>query len=233
MANMTAQQRAAQALQQKFGSQAAGQVAQLQGGAALPRSGAPQAGASTGDVKPTLNSLQDAQYRSSLPASQTDGANDALADWKAEVARRRAEAVANPDGDRMFREHVLAMQQRMEGGGLMMPLEERYQPKPSAKRKVNAAFAESAANATSSESTISAPPTMRQYDGVDDDDLKDEDDEDAINSDLDDPDELAGDPEADAETDQAMLCTYDKVQRVKNKWKCTLKDGILKVDGKE
>jgi len=26
---------------------------------------------------------------------------------------------------------------------------------------------------------------------------------------------------------------YDKVQRVKNKWKCTLKDGVLLVNGKE
>jgi transcription initiation factor TFIIA large subunit len=30
-----------------------------------------------------------------------------------------------------------------------------------------------------------------------------------------------------------MLCTYDKVQRVKNKWKCTLKDGILTTNKKE
>ena len=26
---------------------------------------------------------------------------------------------------------------------------------------------------------------------------------------------------------------YDKVQRVKNKWKCTLKDGVLNANGKE
>ncbi|KAK2004755.1 transcription factor IIA, alpha/beta subunit [Colletotrichum falcatum] len=30
-----------------------------------------------------------------------------------------------------------------------------------------------------------------------------------------------------------MLCMYDKVQRVKNKWKCVLKDGVLTVNGKE
>lgn len=30
-----------------------------------------------------------------------------------------------------------------------------------------------------------------------------------------------------------ILCTYDKVQRVKNKWKCTLKDGVMSVGGKE
>jgi len=61
----------------------------------------------------------------------------------------------------------------------------------------------------------------------------DEEDEDAINSDLDDPDELNGANEGDDDVANVMLCTYDKVQRVKNKWKCTLKDGVLKVDGAE
>ncbi|CAK37327.1 uncharacterized protein An01g12770 [Aspergillus niger] len=64
--------------------------------------------------------------------------------------------------------------------------------------------------------------------------LMDEDDEDAINSDLDDPDDLvAEDHDAEDAVGQVMLCTYDKVQRVKNKWKCTLKDGILTTGGKE
>ncbi|KAG8934534.1 hypothetical protein FRC02_009746 [Tulasnella sp. 418] len=30
-----------------------------------------------------------------------------------------------------------------------------------------------------------------------------------------------------------VYCTYDKVQRVKNKWKCVLKDGIISVGGKD
>ncbi|KAH0186348.1 hypothetical protein KCU86_g12070, partial [Aureobasidium melanogenum] len=38
--------------------------------------------------------------------------------------------------------------------------------------------------------------------------------------------------EEDEEIDH-VLCTYDKVQRVKNKWKCTLKDGIMSANGKE
>ena len=179
---------------------------------------------------------------SNVRTSQTDGAGDPLEDWKAEVARRRAEA-ANISGesDRLIREHFLEMQQRLEGGGLLMPLEERYYPKTSVKRRVNALVTESSTSegpSVPSSTTTNLP--MQQFDGGDDededDDTKvkdDDDDEDAINSDLDDPDELAGDPEADAETDEAMLCTYEKVQRVKNKWKCTLKDGILKVDGKE
>jgi transcription initiation factor TFIIA large subunit len=71
-----------------------------------------------------------------------------------------------------------------------------------------------------------------QGDATGDDDDDDEVDEDAINSDLDDPDE-PGEENNEEETDQVMLCTYDKVARVKNKWKCTLKDGILRVDGSE
>ncbi|KAF8748422.1 Transcription factor IIA, alpha/beta subunit [Rhizoctonia solani] len=30
-----------------------------------------------------------------------------------------------------------------------------------------------------------------------------------------------------------VFCTYDKVQRVKNKWKCVLKDGMIHVNGKD
>ncbi|KAF8429517.1 transcription factor IIA, alpha/beta subunit [Tirmania nivea] len=61
-----------------------------------------------------------------------------------------------------------------------------------------------------------------------------EEDEDAINSDLDDPED--GDIENQDEDEtpqQVMLCMYDKVQRTKNKWKCVLKDGVLTIEGKE
>lgn len=61
-----------------------------------------------------------------------------------------------------------------------------------------------------------------------------EDDEDAINSDLDDSED--GDIENQDEDEtpqQVMLCMYDKVQRTKNKWKCVLKDGVLTIEGKE
>ena len=30
-----------------------------------------------------------------------------------------------------------------------------------------------------------------------------------------------------------MFCTYDKVARVKNKWKCVLKDGMVSIGGKD
>lgn len=61
-------------------------------------------------------------------------------------------------------------------------------------------------------------------------------DEEAINSDLDDSDE-----EEDVEATEhsagpdgdIVFCTYDKVARVKNKWKCVLKDGMIHINGKD
>ncbi|KZP34422.1 transcription factor IIA, alpha/beta subunit [Athelia psychrophila] len=60
-------------------------------------------------------------------------------------------------------------------------------------------------------------------------------DSEAINSDLDDSD--TGDEE-DADEGGAgesdiVFCTYDKVARVKNKWKCILKDGMIHINGKD
>jgi len=57
---------------------------------------------------------------------------------------------------------------------------------------------------------------------------------DAINSDLDDSDEEEdNDDEADGTVQDIVFCTYDKVARVKNKWKTTLKDGIIHVNGRD
>ncbi|TFK44296.1 transcription factor IIA, alpha/beta subunit [Crucibulum laeve] len=60
-------------------------------------------------------------------------------------------------------------------------------------------------------------------------------DSEAINSDLDDSD--TGDEEeaeegSSGDTD-IVFCTYDKVARVKNKWKCILKDGMIHINGKD
>ncbi|KAI5844112.1 transcription factor IIA, alpha/beta subunit [Tricharina praecox] len=78
-------------------------------------------------------------------------------------------------------------------------------------------------------SNASSGPRVPQLDG----DSEDEIDEDAINSDLDDPEEDEIDNEDDDEVPQIMLCMYDKVQRTKNKWKCVLKDGVLTINGQE
>ncbi|KAI0744002.1 transcription factor IIA, alpha/beta subunit-domain-containing protein [Daedaleopsis nitida] len=61
------------------------------------------------------------------------------------------------------------------------------------------------------------------------------DDSEAINSDLDDSDsdnEQEGIEGGAADTD-IVFCTYDKVARVKNKWKCVLKDGMIHINGKD
>lgn len=56
---------------------------------------------------------------------------------------------------------------------------------------------------------------------------------DEINSDLDDPDEDDLSSDEDNDNGNIMLCLYDRVQRVRNRWKCSLKDGIANIDGKD
>lgn len=58
----------------------------------------------------------------------------------------------------------------------------------------------------------------------DSDDINSELDDDLDSDKNDDDDELDGD---------IMLCLYDKVQRIKNKWKCNLKEGIANINGKD
>jgi transcription initiation factor TFIIA large subunit len=57
-----------------------------------------------------------------------------------------------------------------------------------------------------------------------------------IDSDLDDSDDDAGDGEDGDDDDGPMdivFCVYDKVQRVKNKWKTVFKDGMVHINGKD
>jgi transcription initiation factor TFIIA large subunit len=63
-----------------------------------------------------------------------------------------------------------------------------------------------------------------------------QDDDDAIiGSDLDDTDDddNGDQDDDDVEGGSKVLCTYDRVQRVKNKWKCVLKDGMVHINGKD
>ena len=48
-----------------------------------------------------------------------------------------------------------------------------------------------------------------------------------LGSDLDDSEEET------LETDNRVLCQYEKVMRIKNKRKCTLKDGIMHLNGRD
>lgn len=163
-------------------------------------------------------------HQTQMYPSQTDGPDDALADWEAFKAARAASAVERMAADDFMRARVDAMAMRQDSG-LMVPLDSMPKGK---KRKaaVRVLRAEDAAASTS------VPPPAR-FDG--DDDVKlEEDPDDAINSDLDDSeDELNDGDNSDDDMVDYMLCTYDKVQRVKNKWKCTLKDGILTTNKKE
>lgn len=225
----SARERAASMLHQRYGAAAANSVSQLQAQsqAAMgvpgqpPRQNMPAPNGQGSPVKTEPG--YPPMPQSSIGNAQGDGAGDALSDWKAEVQRRR-EAAERQDGqgDRMLREHLKQRMLQLEAGGLLLPLEEHQRPSRSV--------------TLPDEHTAPSDPAapQPQFDGPGGDDEKEEDDEDAINSDLDDPeDELNDDNEGEASVGQVMLCTYDKVQRVKNKWKCTLKDGVLTTGGKE
>jgi transcription initiation factor TFIIA large subunit len=150
------------------------------------------------------NQAAQAQQRqqNGVQGAQTDGAGDDF------VVMRGQEVMGRVEIDGLIRNKIAAMGQSMEGGGLMLPLHQATSTK-SRQRKVKK----------------SGNAGKGQMDGGDSDEddkdgVKEEDfDEDAINSDLDDPDDGLNDEEDDDEgMGHIMLCMYDKVQRVKNKW---------------
>ncbi|KAL2374247.1 hypothetical protein RJZ57_001264 [Blastomyces gilchristii] len=235
-----AQQRAANALHQRYGAAAANQVHQLQSQsqAALSLPGGQKLPGRPPHQQPPQ------QQRPPMNPSQTDGASDSLQEWKTEVARRREAAQRhvnrkNSGDDHFIRSYVESRGLQLEAGGLLAPLSEQPSFTKGTKRKAHvmndpSAFA-SPANPSPSSSNI---VVSSQYDGPDEFNgntgRQEEADEDAINSDLDDSEDMLDDHnDGDDAVGQVMLCTYDKVQRVKSKWKCTLKDGILTSGGKE
>jgi len=74
-------------------------------------------------------------------------------------------------------------------------------------------------------------PKPRNDAGDDDDD----DDEPPLNEDDDDDDELDDLEQGEDEpnTQHLVLAQFDKVTRTKNRWKCTLKDGIMHLNGRD
>ncbi|KAF8322037.1 transcription factor IIA, alpha/beta subunit [Clavulina sp. PMI_390] len=78
-------------------------------------------------------------------------------------------------------------------------------------------------------------PSVKRTPAVREDGSGGEDDDDArIGSDLDDESDDNDDHDDDDIPGGAkVLCTYDRVQRVKNKWKCVLKDGMVHINGKD
>ena len=195
----------------------------------------------------------------SLSANQMDGVADADASPVEGVLFRQSSQgemveLGRLEIDRMIHAQIAANARRMEGGGLMLALKQQQQQQ---QQRPVASKATKSSRGSGGRAVVGAG----QVDGPGDDDLKDEDpDLDAINSDLDDPEDDADSSDEEEEgLGHIMLCMYDKVQRVKNKWyvggpdtlvfscfsvaalpetdiscrKCTLKDGVLTVNGKE
>ncbi|KAG0651972.1 transcription initiation factor IIA large subunit [Hyphodiscus hymeniophilus] len=175
-----------------------------------------------------MHTQQRLQNQNSVNGAQNDGAGDDFEGPVAIIKRYNAngeQELGRMEVDGLIRDKIAAMGQAMEGGGLMLPLREASNAKKR-QRKVKR--------------SVSGLAPQHDGPGSDDDEdnkdhVKDEElDEDAINSDLDDPDDGLNDEEDDDEgMGHIMLCMYDKVQRVKNKWKCVMKDGVLTVNGKE
>lgn len=182
---------------------------------------------------------------------QTDGSGDVPDRW----LNLRSLSLSNNNehrlaADETLRQKVEQMSDIMDSG-LMVPLDEqrcRKGKKLKARQRLRAQSATMMAQQKTSPSSSSSSTSSHdeahqipQYDGVLEDEKPikteedgDEDDEDAINSALDDTDDEIDKEQDDGEDlGETMLCLYDKVQRVKNKWKCTLKDGILTTNQKE
>ncbi|EON98565.1 putative transcription factor tfiia complex subunit protein [Phaeoacremonium minimum UCRPA7] len=198
-----------------------GQGGAVNNGQRLP----PQGGVQPGQPRPQLTPQQYQQLQqqqrppigqNGLAQSQTDGAADGFEGVLMQKdGNGNSIELGRVDIDAMLHEKIASRAKQMEGGGLMLPLVQAQKHTSRAQKSTSG---------------------IAQFDGIDDD-IKDEDaehDEDAINSDLDDPDDDQDDDDDDDDNmGHIMLCMYDKVQRVKNKWKCTLKDGVLTVNGKE
>jgi transcription initiation factor TFIIA large subunit len=241
-ATSTAQQRAAQNLQATYGARAQASIAAIHQGQPpqhsqqspqlqLQQLQQQQQQQRTPTQQIPRPSMTPAQYQAAMhqqtriQQQNQGGVNGAQTDGSGDVDDNFVGVMKTVDDngeevimgrvaiDNMIRKQIEARGQAMEGGGLMLPLKERLPTRPSKKRKMAPGSSFGGAH----NSSLTAGPS--QMDGGDDDDLDDEDDDDAINSDLDDPDDLKSD-DSDAEdgVGQIMLCMYDKVQRVKNKW---------------
>lgn len=219
--NDIVQQRLANNLRNQFGDRASNTIKNLQ--AADLRQGAPQhAGQQRSPGQPPTpaqaQANAQAQYNQSMAASaaqhvqgqaaqngqgvyppQVDGTAEETS-YSGVLMQKGADGETTELGrveiDRMLHAAIEAKAKSMEGGGLMLPLKR-------AGRKH-----------APSQQLSSAGSGPSRFDGGDDE----EDDDEAINSDLDDSDDNGDEEDDDEDGGQIMLCMYDKVQRVKNKW---------------
>jgi transcription initiation factor TFIIA large subunit len=179
---------------------------------------------------------QQGQGQNGVQNAQTDGGADDDEDRHAHWGVLKS---IGPDGetsmgrveiDGLLMRQFEAKAKAMEGGGLMVPLKQHnFSASSTSRQRKRTRSPTSSSPSTPShvktEISASKGKGPAQYDGLSDDDDEEEkikpetDDDDAINSDLDDSDDDAkSDESGDEETPQVMLCMYDKVQRVKNKW---------------
>jgi transcription initiation factor TFIIA large subunit len=223
-----AAQRAAQALESQYGMRAAKSINAIQSGLASqmnpaqqqpqqpqrpgqPQQGQPQQQMSQQQYRQGLaNPMQQRMPQpqqpphpgvpNGLPAAQVDGPSDG---FEGVMMRRgpdgRPVEMGRVEIDNLLHAQMAARAKEMEGGGLMLPLREATRHGSVAKKRPT-------------------PAGPSQLDGPDDEFKDEELDDDAINSDLDDPDDEKDDDDDDEEMSHMMLCMYDKVQRVKNKW---------------
>lgn len=131
---------------------------------------------------------------------QTDGADDF--EEHLGILMNGDKELSRVEVDGLLHSQLLSQGHVITGGGLMVPLK-------LSKKSVKRTYVEKAQfNQSKGAGNI---PSM-QLDGMDDDD------DEAINSDLDDSDDDKDSDDDDEEGGNVMLCVYDKVQRVKNKW---------------
>lgn len=225
--SLAASQRAASLLQQQFGSQANASITaaglqqhqQARPGLSLPGQVAQPGHQQQASQRPAHIQLPGMPEfpANDIGATQLDGSADAESAWtRVRDSQRASGTVERLHADATLRAQLDATINITDSGlfSSSIPARSRGASKLSRARSDG----------------------VPQLDGVDDDDdPKAEDDADAINSDLDDDDEAQEnvDDEGEGPVGETILCTYDKVQRVKNKWKCVLKDGILTTGNKE
>jgi len=89
-------------------------------------------------------------------------------------------------------------------------------------------------------SSENRPPNFNQYDGAnddeDDEDESGDEEEEVVNEEGSEEELGSGDDveeEKVPETQNIILAQYEKVTRTKSRWKCTLKCGVMHLDGKD
>lgn len=148
---------------------------------------------------------------------QGDGSPSDLFDWRLEVSKRREAAFRGRGrNDKLVRQYVNLKAMEEQGNGPMRPFPGWKNLGAKPKQNVILDPLEVPEGAV-----IPRKLAMAPYDGPD---------ENTINSDLDDSGDEIGDEDTDES--QLILCTHEKVHRVRSKFKCILRDGVMTINDK-